>query len=148
MTTWNTIFIYNEKHYCMFSLILFFRSFIGKDISRYIIVTLPSGLTKLSHCIIKYYILYLLCITVFHLSSFTQIEQQKTKTTRAIHLDLALSLASDDFLNVLWRFVAVYMTPETINSYNGNNFVGAKKEHSFVQLKSMNCQKKEVKRKE
>ena len=49
-------------------------------------------------------------------------------TTRAVYLDLAPSLSSDDFLNVLRRFIATYGTPETMHSDNGTNFVGAEKE--------------------
>merc|ERR1711946_41191 len=49
-------------------------------------------------------------------------------TTRAVSLDLAPSLSSDDFLNVLRRFIATYGTPETMHSDNGTNFVGAEKE--------------------
>ena len=57
-------------------------------------------------------------------------------TTRAVYLDLAVSLSSEDFLNVLRRFIATYGTPETIHSDNGTNFVGAEKE-LVLQLKEM-----------
>ena len=49
-------------------------------------------------------------------------------TTRAVYLDLAPSLSSEDFLNVLRRLIAAYGTPETIHSGKGTNFVGAEKE--------------------
>ena len=56
--------------------------------------------------------------------------------TRAVYLDLAPSLSSEDFLNVFRRFIATYGTPETIHSDNGTNFVGAEKE-LMVQMKIM-----------
>ena len=48
-------------------------------------------------------------------------------TTRAIYLDLALSLSSDDFLLILRRFIGLYGKPKRIHSDNGTNFVGAEK---------------------
>ena len=45
--------------------------------------------------------------------------------TRAVYLDLATSLSSDDFLLVLRRFIATYGKPRQIFSDNGTNFVGA-----------------------
>lgn len=57
-------------------------------------------------------------------------------TTRAVYLDLAPSLSSEDFLNVFRRFIATYGTPETIHSDNGTNFVGAEKE-LMAQIKLM-----------
>ena len=58
------------------------------------------------------------------------------QTTGAVYLYLTLSLSSDDFLNLLPRFVVTYSTPEKINSDNETNFVGAEKE-LLVQLKNM-----------
>ena len=48
-------------------------------------------------------------------------------TMRAIHIEIAHSLDTDSFLNVLRRFVAWRGTPHQIFSDNGNNFVGAKR---------------------
>ena len=49
-------------------------------------------------------------------------------TTRAVYLDLAKSLSTEDFLLVLRRFLSFYSKPESIHSDNGTNFVGAEKE--------------------
>ena len=49
-------------------------------------------------------------------------------TTRAIYIDLAQSLSTPDFLNILRRFISIYGLPNTICSDNGTNFVGAEKE--------------------
>ena len=48
--------------------------------------------------------------------------------TRAVYLDLAISLSSEDFLLVLRRFIALHGRPATMNSGNGTNFVGAERE--------------------
>ena len=48
--------------------------------------------------------------------------------TRAVYLDLASSLSSDDFLLVLRRFIAIYGKPRQIFSDNGTNFVGAERD--------------------
>ena len=48
--------------------------------------------------------------------------------TRAVYLDLAMYLYTKDFLNTMRRFIRFYGRPETINSDNGTNFVGAEKE--------------------
>ena len=57
-------------------------------------------------------------------------------TTRAVYLDLAPSLSSEDFLNVFRRFITTNGTPETIHSDNGTNFGGAEKE-LMAQMKLM-----------
>ena len=57
-------------------------------------------------------------------------------TNQAVYLNLAPSLSSEDFLDVLQRFIATYGTPETTHSDNGINFVGAEKE-LMVQMKTM-----------
>jgi transposase InsO family protein len=49
-------------------------------------------------------------------------------TTRAIHIEVANSLETDCFLQVLMRFIARRGKPEVIRSDNGSNFVGARKE--------------------
>ena len=48
--------------------------------------------------------------------------------TRAVYLDLAASLSSDDFLLLLRRFIALYGKPKRMYSDNGTNFVGAERE--------------------
>ena len=48
--------------------------------------------------------------------------------TRAVYLDLATSLSTDDFLMVLRRFIGVYGEPKQMFSDNGTNFVGAERE--------------------
>ena len=48
--------------------------------------------------------------------------------TRAVYLDLAKSLATEDFLLILRRFVGLYGRPRSIHSDNGTNFVGAERE--------------------
>ena len=48
--------------------------------------------------------------------------------TRAVFVDLAKSLSSDDFLLVFRRFISVYGAPRCVYSDNGTNFVGAEKE--------------------
>ena len=45
--------------------------------------------------------------------------------TRAIYLDLALSLSTDPFLLVFCRFVGIYGKPAPVHSNNVSNFVGA-----------------------
>jgi len=49
-------------------------------------------------------------------------------TTKAVHLDLAASLSTPDFLATLERFVARRGTPAVIYSDNGTNFLGAREE--------------------
>ena len=49
-------------------------------------------------------------------------------TTRAVYLDRAETLTTQDFLNILRRFIGIYGKPCTRNSDNGTNFVGAEKE--------------------
>ena len=48
--------------------------------------------------------------------------------TRAVYLDLATSLSTDDFLLVLRRFIGVYGRPKQMFSGNGTNFVGDERE--------------------
>ena len=48
--------------------------------------------------------------------------------TRAVYLDLATSLSTDDFLLVLRRFIEVYGRPKQMFSDNGTNFVRAERE--------------------
>lgn len=48
--------------------------------------------------------------------------------TRAIHLELAPSLETDDFINVLRQFVARRGTPKEIRTDCGTNFRGADNE--------------------
>jgi IS30 family transposase len=45
--------------------------------------------------------------------------------TRAIHLEVAFGLDTDNFLNALARFTSRRGTPTKITSDNGTNFVGA-----------------------
>ena len=47
--------------------------------------------------------------------------------TRAVYVDLAISLSADDFLMVLRRFVSIYRKPAHLFSDNGTNFVGAER---------------------
>ena len=49
-------------------------------------------------------------------------------TTRAMHIELAGDLSTDDFLLALWRFISCRGTVEIIRSDNGTNFVGANNE--------------------
>lgn len=57
-------------------------------------------------------------------------------TTRAMHLELVSSLATDSFLAALDRFVGRRGLPQCIHSDNGTNFIGASKMlrefHAFV----------------
>lgn len=48
--------------------------------------------------------------------------------TRAVYLDLATSLSTDDFLLLLRRFIGTYGRPTDVYSDNGTNFVGAEHE--------------------
>ena len=48
--------------------------------------------------------------------------------SRAVHLELASSLESDCFINVLRRFISRRGPPKFIHSDNGTNFVGAERE--------------------
>ena len=48
--------------------------------------------------------------------------------TRAVYVDLATSLSTDDFLLVLRRFISIYNGPKSLHSDNGTNFVGAERE--------------------
>ena len=48
--------------------------------------------------------------------------------SRAVHLELASSLETDCFINVLRRFISRRGTPKTIHSDNGTNLVGAARE--------------------
>ena len=48
--------------------------------------------------------------------------------TRAVHLEMAFSLTSTDFLNAFSRMVATRGRPEAVTSENGTNFVGAERE--------------------
>ena len=47
---------------------------------------------------------------------------------RAVHLEMACSLSTTDFLNALSRMVATRERPEEITSKNGTNFVRADRE--------------------
>jgi transposase InsO family protein len=49
-------------------------------------------------------------------------------TTRAIHLEVAPSLETDDFINVLRQFIARRGTPKEIRTDCGTNFRGVDKE--------------------
>ena len=49
-------------------------------------------------------------------------------TMRAIHIELAGDLSTDDFLLALRRFISCHGTVEIIRSDNGTNFVGANNE--------------------
>ena len=49
-------------------------------------------------------------------------------TTRAVHLEIACSLDTDSFINVLRRFICRRGQPEVIRSDNGTNFLGAERE--------------------
>ena len=48
--------------------------------------------------------------------------------TRAVHLEMACSLSTTDFLNAFSRMVATRGRPEEVTSDNGSNFVGADRE--------------------
>ena len=48
--------------------------------------------------------------------------------TRAVYIDIADSLSTDDFLLTLHRFMGMYGWPRTMFSDNGTNFVGADNE--------------------
>ena len=48
--------------------------------------------------------------------------------TRAVHLEMACSLSTTDFLNAFSRMVATRGRPEEVTSDNGTNFVGAERE--------------------
>ena len=45
--------------------------------------------------------------------------------TRAVHLEMAYSLSTTDFLNAFSRMVATRGRPDEVTSDNGTNFVGA-----------------------
>ena len=69
-------------------------------------------------------------------------------TTRAMHIELAGDLSTDDFLLALWRFISCHGTVEIIRSDNGTNFVGANNEMKTclkqldqVKIKSYMCGK-------
>ena len=69
-------------------------------------------------------------------------------TTRAMHIELAGDLSTDDFLLALWRFISCRGTVEIIRSDNGTNFVGANNEMKTclkqldqVKIKSYMCGK-------
>ncbi|XP_032782640.2 uncharacterized protein LOC116920627 [Daphnia magna] len=47
--------------------------------------------------------------------------------TRALYVDVAVSLSSDDFLLVLRRFASIYRKPAHMFSDNGTNLVGAER---------------------
>ena len=47
-------------------------------------------------------------------------------TTTAVHLEVATSLSTEDFLMTLCRFLALYGTPASIISDNGTDFIGEK----------------------
>ncbi|XP_071944680.1 uncharacterized protein [Antedon mediterranea] len=49
-------------------------------------------------------------------------------TTRAVHIEVAHSMTTDSFINVLQRFIARRGVPQEMVSDNGTNFVGAKQE--------------------
>ena len=51
-------------------------------------------------------------------------------TTRAIHLDMATNLSTDNFLLALRRFIGFYGQPKYVRSDNRNNFRGAAREIS------------------
>ena len=57
--------------------------------------------------------------------------------TRALHLEVAPSLESDDFINVLERFICRRGCPNTIRSDCGTNFKGASNELK-LELERMN----------
>ena len=48
--------------------------------------------------------------------------------TRAVHLEVAQSLSTDDFLKVFSRFVARRSKPKRMFSDQGTNFIGAERE--------------------
>ena len=48
--------------------------------------------------------------------------------TKAVHLEMAFSLSTADFLKAFGRMVATRGRPEEVISDNGTNFVGAKRE--------------------
>lgn len=48
--------------------------------------------------------------------------------TRAVYVDVASSMSSDDFLLVFRRFIGLYGRPRHIYSDNGTNFIGAERE--------------------
>ncbi|XP_045023365.1 uncharacterized protein LOC123467557 [Daphnia magna] len=48
--------------------------------------------------------------------------------TRGVHLELAESLSTDDFILVFRRFIGLYGRPISVHSDNGTNFVGAERE--------------------
>ena len=48
--------------------------------------------------------------------------------TRAVHLEMAFSLSTADFLKAFSRMVATRGKPEEVISDNGTNFVGAERE--------------------
>ena len=49
-------------------------------------------------------------------------------TTRAVYLDLATNLSTDNFLLALRRLISLYGQPRKIRSDNGTNFRGAARE--------------------
>jgi hypothetical protein len=52
----------------------------------------------------------------------------------AVHLELAESLSTDDFLLVFRRFIGLYTKPTSMHSDTGTNFVGAENElNSLIQ---------------
>ena len=61
-------------------------------------------------------------------------------SSRAVHLEIANSLETDSFINVLRRFIARRGNVKSIRSDNGTNFIGAEKELALA-LKEMNQDK-------
>jgi len=48
--------------------------------------------------------------------------------TRAVYVDVAISLSASDFLLVMRRFIALYRKPAHMFSDNGTNFIGAERQ--------------------
>jgi hypothetical protein len=47
--------------------------------------------------------------------------------TRAVYVDVSISLSASDFLKVLRRFISVYRKPAHMFSDNGTNLTGAER---------------------
>lgn len=65
------------------------------------------------------------CVPHVHGDGNVTVRFVAVKATRAVHLEMAFSLSTTDFLNAFSRMVTVRGRPEEVTSDNGSNLVGA-----------------------